>query len=199
MTVRSEWHQQLQSAPFCHVDGVSCSKGPGRKGLFFTVPRGNIWETSWTGFGFPLPACSFCCPQWSDGKTQPSSLLGQIPFVFYPGSHLRGLIFRCGPVLHSRPPDRLRRNTTSHCARGAVKCLVALATTPGVPLIFAVLREACVESRPGGTVSARALCLRKIRANDGRCSFEARLTFEIVEKATFFFFFLAQWHKSALF
>lgn len=68
---------------------------------------------------------------------------------------------------------------------GAVKCLVALATTPGVPLTFAVPREACVESRPGGTVSARALCSRKIRANDGRCSFEARLTFEIAEKATF--------------
>lgn len=77
--VRSEWRSDqsdvssFKALRFCHVDGVWCCKGPGRKGLFFTVPRGDIWETSMTRFGFPLPAC---LPLWpvcsAHRKTQPS-------------------------------------------------------------------------------------------------------------------------------
>lgn len=73
LTVKPEWHQQLQSPPLCHVDVVWCCKGPGRKSLFFTVPRGDIWETSMTRFGFPMPACAFCGPDSSaHRKNQPS-------------------------------------------------------------------------------------------------------------------------------
>lgn len=49
-----EWHQQLQSALVCHVDGLWCCKGPGRKGLFFfTVPRGDFVGDAQDGIWFP--------------------------------------------------------------------------------------------------------------------------------------------------
>lgn len=131
-----------------------------KKRSIFYCPHGQYLGDELDGIWFPSACFLLLLPSLVCSREKPTIFnLLCLYWGKFPSFFTSARIFLCGPVLHRRPPDRLRRATTSHCARGAVKCLVALATTPGVPLTFAVLREACVESRTGGTVSGFELCV----------------------------------------
>lgn len=62
VTVRPEWRQQLQSPPFCHVDGVWCCKGPGRKGLFLLSPEAIFGRRAWRDLVSLCLSAAFCGP-----------------------------------------------------------------------------------------------------------------------------------------
>lgn len=155
---------------------LSCRWGlvlqrPGKKRpIFFTVPRGDIWETSMARFGFPLPACSFCGPDCSAHRKNshlepPLSSLGDINLpirhthplcsflTIFDGSLHPPSKAHFPPRLTSQRAHLLARTSTCPpptpariicnfplCA-AAVKCLIVMITTRGVPLTFAGLRK----------------------------------------------------------
>lgn len=169
--VRSEWRQQLQSPPFCHVDGVWCCKGLGRKGLFFLLsPEAIFGRRAWRDLvslclpapfvartalltektshlepplsslgdiNLPIrhthPLCSFLTI--FDGSLHPPSKAHFPPRLTSQRAHLLARTSTCPPPT----PARIICNFPL-CA-AAVKCLIVMITTRGVPLTFAGLRK----------------------------------------------------------
>lgn len=165
--------------------------------FFLQSPEVIMWETSRKGSGFPLPACSFCCPQKNQTSLTSSVFTNSIfpsivhvSFALYdsssfhlPTSSIKRQFFALVHVsedLSSSAGVHLSASSTSRsslshpniplCA-AAVKCLVVMVTTPQndrCPADICRAPKARVEYRPGGTVSVWALCLRQIRANNRR-------------------------------